>query len=139
MKTRTIVIIVLCIVLVVPALIGIFMVSLGVFMYNSASKQVISDDTISVVESAATQAFNNQFLRYEGENSGSMIKFLIDKIIESNEKNENKVQIKYKGATYETKEEMQSLRLLMITTYKYGVEVDKYDNQGYISVISIKG
>ena len=139
MKTRTIVIIVLCIVLVVPALIGIFMVSLGVFMYNSASKQVISDDTISMVESAATQAFNNQFLRYEGENSGSMIKFLIDKIIESNEKNENKVQIKYKGATYETKEEMQSLRLLLITTYKYGVEVDKYDNQGYISVISIKG
>lgn len=139
MKKVIIIIVSVIIALVVlgAVLIGAVVVLGGSNIHGHAGKEIV--DIIDEVDSLAAQTFNNQFLQYEGENSGSMIKFLIDKIVASNEKNENKVQIKYKGATYESKEEMQSLRLLMITTYKYKVEVDKYDNQGYISVISIKG
>lgn len=61
--------------IVVPILI----VSIGLFIYNSASTTI--PDTISTLSTQEIDAFNNQFTAYEGTVTGSNVKALMGRLI----------------------------------------------------------
>ena len=61
--------------IVVPILI----VSIGLFIYNSASSSIT--ESISSISTQEIDAFNNQFVSYEGEQSGSSVKTLLGRLI----------------------------------------------------------
>ena len=60
-------------------IIPIFVVSIGIFMYNSATSTIT--DTISTISTQEIEAFNNQFSAYEGSQTGSNIKALMGRLI----------------------------------------------------------
>lgn len=62
-------------------LLAILLISLGILIYNQAQDTVNN----SGMDQAAITAFNNKFLKYEGEHqSGSVAKSLINEAISSN-------------------------------------------------------
>ena len=63
----------------VGIVVPIFVVSLGLFIYNSASNTI--PDTISSLSTQEIETFNNQFTPYEGEQTGSNIKAVMGRLI----------------------------------------------------------
>ena len=61
--------------IVVPILI----VSIGLFIYNSASSTIT--DSISSLSTQEVEAFNNQFTSYEGKQTGSNVRALMGRLI----------------------------------------------------------
>jgi len=68
-------------------LISILIIALGVFIYNNAANTVKSADMTEY----EMQSFNDKFQKYEGTQTGSSVKALIDtvKANNSNSKNPN--------------------------------------------------
>ena len=63
----------------VGIVVPILVVSLGLFIYNSASNTI--PDTISSLSTQEIETFNNQFTPYEGEQTGSNIKAVMGRLI----------------------------------------------------------
>ena len=61
-------------------LLAILLISLGIMIYNQAQDTVSN----SGMDQAAVTAFNNQFLKYEGNQKGTMVKSLIQEVRASN-------------------------------------------------------
>ena len=61
-------------------LLSILLISLGILIFNQAQDTVSN----SGMDQAAITAFNNKFLKYEGTQSGSVVKSLINEAIASN-------------------------------------------------------
>lgn len=57
----------------------ILIVSIGLFIYNSASSTIT--DSISTLSTQEIEAFNNQFTSYEGTITGSKVKALMGRLI----------------------------------------------------------
>ncbi len=58
-------------------LLAILLISLGIMIYNQAQNTVNN----SGMSQAEIQAFNNRFLKYEGTQTGSVVKSLVNEVI----------------------------------------------------------
>ncbi len=61
-------------------LLAILLISLGIMIYTSA-QDTVSD---SGMDRAAITSFNNQFLKYEGDIKGTMVKSMIQEVLAVN-------------------------------------------------------
>ena len=61
-------------------LLAILLISLGIYIFTQA-QNVVSDSGFSKAE---ISAFNNQLLKYEGKQKGSVVKSMITEVISSN-------------------------------------------------------
>ncbi len=61
-------------------LLAILLISLGIMIYTSA-QETVSD---SGMDRAAITSFNNQFLKYEGDIKGTMVKSMIQEVLATN-------------------------------------------------------
>ena len=66
-------------------LLAILLISLGIMVFNQASNTVSN----SGMTDAERTAFNQKFLKYEGEQTGNMVKALIQEVIVNNSQSEN--------------------------------------------------
>ena len=60
-------------------LLAILIIAIGMFIYNSAQSTV--NDSITTMSTQEIDAFNNQFVSYEGTQTGSNVKALIGRLI----------------------------------------------------------
>lgn len=60
-------------------LLAILIIAIGMFIYNSAQSTV--NDSITTMSTQEVDAFNNQFVSYEGTQTGSNVKALIGRLI----------------------------------------------------------
>ena len=70
-------------------LLAILLISLGIMVFNQASNTVSN----SGMTDAERTAFNQKFLKYEGEQTGNMVKALIQEVIVNNSQSENAARI----------------------------------------------
>ncbi len=61
-------------------LLSILLISLGIMIFNQAQDTVNN----SGMSQAEISTFNNQFLKYEGSQKGSVVKSMINEVIASN-------------------------------------------------------
>ena len=113
-------------------LLAILLISLGIMIYNQAQDTVSN----SGMDQASTTAFNNQFIKYEGKQKGTMVKSLIQEVLASNSDatagNDAKVKMIINGAT-ETENPTTSG---IVNSNLYDVKVSGY-NGGRISQITV--
>ena len=79
-------------------LLAILLISLGIMIYNQAQNTVNN----SGMSEAESSSFNNKFLKYEGTQTGSVVKSLINEVIVTNSQGERQVKFKGAGNTTET-------------------------------------
>lgn len=60
-------------------LLAILIIAIGMFIYNSAQATV--NDSMTTLSTQEIDAFNNQFVSYEGQQQGSNVKALIGRLI----------------------------------------------------------
>ena len=77
-------------------LLAILLISLGIMIYNQAQNTVNN----SGMSEAEISSFNNKFLKYEGTQTGSVVKSLINEVIVTNSPGGRTV--KFKGAGNDT-------------------------------------
>lgn len=66
-------------------LLAILLISVGIMIFNQAQDTV----TNSGMSEAELTAFNNKFLKYEGNQKGTMVKTLIQEVLASNANSNN--------------------------------------------------
>ena len=77
-------------------LLAILLISLGIMIFNQASNTVSN----SGMSEAEITAFNNKFTKYEGKQSGNMVKSMIQEVLANNAKASNEERkVKVKGTT----------------------------------------
>ena len=80
-------------------LLAILLISLGIMIYSQA-QDTVSD---SGMDQAAVTSFNNQFLKYEGNIKGTLVKAMIQEVLAVNEKKDSNdgytVKVGINGAT----------------------------------------
>lgn len=112
-------------------LLSILLISLGIMIFNQAQDTVNN----SGMSQAEISTFNNQFLKYEGRQKGSVVKSMINEVIASNSdenhsNNKATVAVKLKGT------EMNPISTKDIkTTDTYDITLD-YD-KGRVNNINI--
>ena len=107
-------------------LLAILLISLGIMIYNQAQDTVSN----SGMDQAAVTAFNNQFLKYEGNQKGTMVKSLIQEVRASNASDTaNQVQVN-STATPTTSN--------IVNANTYSVELTYNGTGGRVSAITIK-
>ncbi len=76
-------------------LLAILLISLGIMIFSQAQDTVSN----SGMSDADRQSFNNRFLKYEGDQKGTVVKALLNEIIASNaDPNNSDRQVKANGA-----------------------------------------
>ncbi len=60
-------------------LLAILIIAIGMFIYNSAQSTV--NDSMTSLTTQEIDAFNNQFISYEGQQTGSNVKALIGRLV----------------------------------------------------------
>ena len=60
-------------------LLSILIIAIGIFIFNGANSTIT--DSMTSMSTQEIEAFNNQFLSYDGKQSGSNIKALIGKLV----------------------------------------------------------
>ena len=139
--------------IVVPILI----VSIGLFIYNSASSTIT--DSISSLSTQEAEAFNNQFTSYEGKQTGSNVKALMGRLIanantysdecskvpqvyinQMSEESSESMEVTYTenddGDTNNYINDLGKIRNLIETKHEYYIEIT-YQNNGLIDYIQI--
>lgn len=125
-------------------LLSILLISLGIMIFNQAQ------DTLqnSGMSQAEVNAFNNQFLKYEGKlKKGSMIKSLIQEVNANNAQDESaERQISIVSSNDAKKVTLSAQTANNVTTYltsaivstkTYDVEITEYASDGRIKTIKI--
>lgn len=122
-------------------LLSILLISLGIMIFNQAQ------DTLqnSGMSQAEVNAFNNQFLKYEGTKKGSMVKSLIQEVNTNNaqdESGEHQIEIVSGTAGIIPKSstnanENKYLTSKIVSTKTYKVEITDYASNGRISKITV--
>lgn len=82
-------------------------------------------------------SFNSSLELYKGENSGSFLKSLLDKVIESNKTEERKIAVRYNEIDTQNTDEIQEFKLSLNDDYNFDV-VFEYDEEGYINALEIE-
>lgn len=139
--------------IVVPILI----VSIGLFIYNSASSTIT--DSISSLSTQEVEAFNNQFTSYEGKQTGSNVRALMGRLIanantysdecskvpqvyinQMSEESSESMEVTYTesddGDTNNYINDLGKIRNLIETKHEYYIEIT-YQNNGLIDYIQI--
>ena len=139
--------------IVVPILI----VSIGLFIYNSASSTIT--DSISSLSTQEVEAFNNQFTSYEGKQTGSNVRALMGRLIanantysdecskvpqvyinQMSEESSESMEVTYTenddGDTNNYINDLGEIRNLIETKHEYYIEIT-YQNNGLIDYIQI--
>lgn len=100
-------------------LLSILLISLGILIFNQAQDTVNN----SGMSQAEITAFNNQFLKYEGNGKkGSVVKSLINEVIASNsDENHATAQV---SVQYGTSEMNPISTKDILTTKSYDIELD---------------
>ena len=60
-------------------LLSILIIAIGIFIFNGANSTIT--DSMTSMSTQEIEAFNNQFLSYDGSQSGSNVKKLIERLI----------------------------------------------------------
>lgn len=106
-------------------LISILIIALGVFIYNNAANTVKSADMTEY----EMQSFNDKFQKYEGTQTGSSVKALID-TINANNSNSSNPQVKIDtSGTVKSKSDVVTGKTYTVTTSPA---------TGYITTIKIQ-
>ena len=108
-------------------LISILIIALGVFIYNNAANTVKTADMTEY----EIQAFNDKFLKYEGTQTGSSVKALIDTISANNSNSSNPKVTIDDSSTVKSKSDV-------VTGKTYTVTTDTNNGNGYIKKIKIQ-
>lgn len=97
-------------------LLAILLISLGIMIFNQAQDTVNN----SGMSQAEISAFNNKFLKYEGENQkGSVVKSLINEVQASNaDSNNTKRKVKVNGVGNSNSDAPISSQVLTSKSYK---------------------
>ena len=113
-------------------LLAILLISLGIMIFNQAQDTVNN----SGMSQAEKTAFNNKFLKYEGEQKGSVVKSLINEVLASNADPNNSTRtIKFRKNDIE----VDTINTSEVqTTETYTVRLEEYKN-GVVSRIQIAG
>lgn len=108
-------------------LILVMQIFLGFSMYNSVNNN--SQNITNQISEQEKVAFNQMFLMYQGNQSGSVVKSLISNINTSNTTNEHQVKIYLNDSTETSTDDI-------VPTQKYNIYFH-YDNDGYIDAVRI--
>ncbi len=125
-------------------LLSILLISLGIMIFTQAQ------DTIqnSGMSQAEVNAFNNQFVKYEGTKKGTMVKSMVQEVNTNNSQDESgDHQIAIVVDTADTTTKITSQTSNNVTTYftkdikntsTYEISITKYEASGRISQITVK-
>ncbi|MCI8443909.1 MAG: hypothetical protein HFJ37_01825 [Clostridia bacterium] len=110
-------------------LLAILLISLGIMIFNQAQDTVNN----SGMSQAEISAFNNQFLKYEGTQKGSVVKSMINEVIASNsdenhKNNKSTVTVNGKSSTAITTSDIS-------TAATYEIEL-AYSEEGRVNAIT---
>mgnify|MGYP000766687726 CR=1 FL=1 len=104
-------------------LLAILLISLGIMIFNQAQDTVNN----SGMSQAEITAFNNKFLKYEGDQDGSVVKSLVNEVIASNA-DDNNPDVKVNNSTNPSTSSIS-------TTKKYTVTLS-YNTAGRVDNIT---
>ena len=108
-------------------LLAILLISLGIMIYTQAQNTVQDGG----MNQAAITSFNNQFIKYEGEIKGTMVKSMIQEVLAVNaDSTENEYSITVNG-------DAQPVTSNVVNNNTYSVEMI-YGSSGRITNIVVK-
>ena len=111
-------------------LLAILLISLGIMIFNQAQDTVSN----SGMSEAEITAFNNKFLKYEGNQKGTMVKAMVQEVLANNAGDSEKVKVKFgENATEDANPKTEKI----VSANTYGVAL-AYLN-GRVSVITVTG
>lgn len=129
-KTISIIGVILCAIMFVTLVVESFFVfAIGVATYNT----ITDSKTTETIENAEIETFNANFSGYEGNETGSRVKILLNNISINNSNSEHEINVYYNGLTKEAnelKEKIETNQKYSITFYK---DTDGYINKAYIT------
>ena len=98
------------------------------------------DSTISEsnIENSEVQTFNNLFLKYEGNQRGTLVKSLIQEIENSNDNNESQVELEFSGLGLIRNEDLALAGGYIDNSNTYEISFE-YDDTGRINKVVIAG
>ena len=98
------------------------------------------DSTISEsnMENSEVQTFNNLFLKYEGNQRGTLVKSLIQEIENSNDNNESQVELEFSGLGLIRNEDLALAGEYIDNSNTYEISFE-YDDTGRINKVVIAG
>ena len=112
-------------------LLAILLISLGIIVFTQA-QDIISNSGMSQAE---VQTFNNQFLKYEGSQKGTLVKSMVQEVLAVNANGSGfNVTIKKGGSDTETITDTASI----INSNTYTVKLS-YGTDGRVNKIDVSG
>ena len=112
-------------------LLAILLISLGIIVFTQA-QDTISNSGMSQAE---VQTFNNQFLKYEGSQKGTLVKSMVQEVLAVNANGSGfNVTIKKGGSDTETITDTASI----INSNTYTVKLS-YGTDGRVNKIDVSG
>ena len=100
------------------------------------TKQALEEEQKKLDETNK-QIFNIQFTSYEGKQTGTTVKSVLNTVISSNSINSNKVTVEMDGVSSADSSQITSLKNKVATAKNYQISLE-YDSNGYINKIIIK-
>ena len=125
-------------------LIAILIIGVGMMIYNSAQGSI--EGATSQVAQQELDIFNNGFVQYEGQRSGSQVKALMSSVINNNNQNgesgnnvpEKIIEVTGEGKTSVTSvTDLTAIRASVVAGKTYKVSIG-YNTQGYVHTITIE-
>ena len=114
-------------------LLAILLISLGIMIYNQAQNTVNN----SGMSEAELSSYNNKFLKYEGKQTGSVVKSLVNEVITTNVDDTHPditMKITPKGGSETTLAEANATSSINTkSSYKVTLDYDK----GRVSVVNM--
>ena len=116
-------------------LLAILLISLGIMIYNQAQDTVSG----SGMDQAAVTSFNNQFLKYEGNIKGTMVKAMIQEVLAVNAEsgNNDSISVQVKLGDAEQTATPSTSTVINNNTYKVSMTYEGTNNR--ISLITVTG
>ncbi|MCI9087326.1 MAG: DUF4190 domain-containing protein [Clostridia bacterium] len=108
-----------------------FILIAGIAIYDTVS-DYDANRINSSIESSTIESFNSKFSGYEGSQTGSRVKIVLNNISINNSYNDHEIDVYYNGLMEEPdelKEKISSAQKYTITFYK---DIDGYINRIYI-------
>lgn len=108
-----------------------FILIAGIAIYDTVS-DYDANRINSSIESSTIESFNSKFSGYEGSQTGSRVKIVLNNISINNSYNDHEIDVYYNGLMEESdelKEKISSAQKYTITFYK---DIDGYINRIYI-------
>lgn len=109
--------------------------SLGNVLLAQNLDSTISESNIEISE---VQTFNNLFLKYEGNQRGTLVKSLIQEIENSNDNNESQVELEFSGLGLIRNEDLALAGEYIDNSNTYEISFE-YDDTGRINKVVIAG